>query len=745
MSVISKRSPATLQRPRSRPSDASGPLRRIATGLLLTAAVFSVIIILGAGALLAYGRVAHANTIFTGTSAGGVELGGMTVEEAEAALDERYAVFYDRPIPLVFDGTTLNPTPADLGVTVDSHNTAERAFDFGRQDTIWRESRRWLDALSGGITVEPIVTIDRAAFAAYMETHAGDLAVAPVDARFELLPDGGISIDQGSTGRAVDVETTFERFQERVATMSNEPIEIATIEIPQHTAEHELRAIVDEVNTLAGDPFHLSLDGRVWAIPAEDLMRLVAIEGNDKLNVTFDERGFGRYVKLLESAVFQPGTDASISNQNGQFVLEQAADGKKLDVDASIAAAISALRAGESEVALVTKPVQPNITNDEVSAASAEAQRLTSRSINLSWENGSGTIDAEKLAKAVRFDVNADRNPNVTITFDQEEMRKALAPASHQVKVEGKDAEFRWINNQIEVRSPEQMGREIDVAETSKRIQAALADGTDTVAVATKDVKPQVTADMAGSVQIRERLAESWTEYGSSVANRLHNVQLATDRANGAMVAPGGTFSFNAAVGAVTYENGYRTGYGIVGTSNGSISTIPSVGGGICQVATTLFQSVFRSGMPIEERSWHLYWIPRYGQPPSGMKGLDATVDDAYGLDFRFTNPTNEWLAVKSWTDGTNVHFELWGTNPGWEVQIDQPVISNHRPASQEMVYEDSDQLPAGQSVFVEHAEDGFDAAITRIVRKDGQVIEERTFISTYQPARNVTLVGTGS
>ncbi|HYI15903.1 MAG TPA: hypothetical protein VEX37_10970, partial [Thermomicrobiales bacterium] len=79
-----------------------GPLRRIATGLLLTAAVLSVVVILGAGALLAYGRVAHANSIFTGTSSGGIELGGMTVSEAESALDARYRTFYDQPIPLVF-------------------------------------------------------------------------------------------------------------------------------------------------------------------------------------------------------------------------------------------------------------------------------------------------------------------------------------------------------------------------------------------------------------------------------------------------------------------------------------------------------------------------------------------------------------------------------------------------------------------------------------------------------------------
>jgi len=720
-------------------------MQRIATGLLLTAAVLSVLVILGAGALLAYGRVAHANTIFSGTNSGGIELGGKSVSEAEAAVDARFSTFYDEPIPLVFDGTTLNPTPADLGVDINSRATAEKAYAFGREDTIWRESRRWLDALSGGITIAPIVSVDRDAFAAYMASHASELAAAPDDANFVRDADGAVTIDAGSSGLAVDVGATFERFQQRVDTMSNEPIEIATIELAQATTDPDLRSVLDEVNILAGDPFHLSLNGGGWAIPAEDLMRMVQIEREGATSVTFDEAAFADYVRLLEPEVFHPGTDASIANDGGQFILQSATAGQKLDVRTSIDTAVAALRAGDSEAALVTTPVQPNITDEEAGAASAEAQRLTSQPVTLTWDGGSGTLDPAKLAGALRFDVNANRNPNIAISFDEEEMRQALALIANEVVVAGKDAEFRWIDDQVQVRAPEQMGRELDVSATAERVRTALTDGTNSVAIVTKDVKPQVTADMAGSVYIRDRLAESWTEYGTSVANRLHNVELATGRANGAMVAPGAIFSFNNAVGAVTYDNGYRTGYGIVGTSNGSISTIPSVGGGICQVATTVFQSVFRSGMPIEERSWHLYWMPRYGQPPSGMKGLDATVDDAYGLDFTFKNMTNDWLAIKSWTDGTNVHFELWGTNPGWEVTIDQPIFTNHRTASQEMVFEQTDQLPSGQSVFVEHAEDGFDASIHRVVRKDGQVVDERTFISTYAPARNVTLVGTGN
>lgn len=744
MSVISKRPVSPIPHAQHL-ADPGGPLQRVLTGLLLVAAVVSIVVILGAGALLAYGRVAHANSIFSGTSSGGIQLGGKSVSEAEAALDARFSTFYDEPIPLTFGAITLNPSPAELGVNIDSRATAERAYAFGRHDTIWRESRNWLNALSGGTTIEPIVTIDREAFVSYMDANSNNLVVAPDDADLVLLPEGGVTIESGSPGLAVDVGQTFERFQQRVNTMSNEPIEIAAIELEQATTAEDLQPILTEVQTLAGDPFFIGLDGSVWSIPSDALMGMITIDNSNGAHVTFDEAAFAAYIRLLEPDVFQPGTDASISNQAGLFMLQPAALGHKLDVNASIDAAIASLRSGDSQVELVTTPVQPNITDTETGAASAEAQRLTSKAVTLTWEGGSGVLDPAKLAGALRFDVNSDRNPNIAISFDPEEMRKAFALIANEVKVEGKDAEFRWINDQVEVRTPEQMGRELDVAETTKRIVAAIDADIDTVAIATMDMKPAITSDMAGTAYIRGKLAESWTEYGSSVSNRLHNVELATSRANGAMVAPGGVFSFNAAVGAVTYDNGYRTGYGIVGTSNGSISTIPSVGGGICQVATTVFQSVFRSGMPVDVRSWHLYWIPRYGQPPSGMKGLDATVDDAYGLDFKFSNPTNDWLAIKSWTDGTYVHFELWGTDPGWDITIDQPVITNHQTANQEMVYEETDQLPAGQSVFVEHAEDGFNASIRRVVSKDGQVIEDRNFVSTYVPARNVTLVGTGS
>src|SRR6185369_15616074 len=129
------------------------------------------------------------------------------------------------------------------------------------------------------------------------------------------------------------------------------------------------------------------------------------------------------------------------------------------------------------------------------------------------------------------------------------------------------------------------------------------------------------------------------------IPEKQHNIKLAASRLNGVVVPPGATFSFNKEVGPTTVEAGFEWGYGL--ESNGdTVKTVPSVAGGICQVATTLFQPVFWSGFQLEERNWHLYWIPAYTS--RGVVGLDVTVDPDAGLDFKWTNTTSNYILVQA-------------------------------------------------------------------------------------------------
>src|SRR5918911_2019292 len=169
--------------------------------------------------------------------------------------------------------------------------------------------------------------------------------------------------------------------------------------------------------------------------------------------------------------------------------------------------------------------------------------------------------------------------------------------------------------------------------------------------------------------------------------------------------------------------------------------TVPSVAGGICQVATTLFQRVFWSGFPLVERHWHLYWIPAYSS--HGLAGLDATVDSDSGLDFQWSNPTDGYILIQSATDESNVYFGLYGKRRDWTVKVDEPLITNRVPPDTYPVAEVEPSLPWGRIQPVETAREGFDVAITRTVtREDGQP-RTLTVKSSYEPSRTVTLVGT--
>ena len=256
-------------------------------------------------------------------------------------------------------------------------------------------------------------------------------------------------------------------------------------------------------------------------------------------------------------------------------------------------------------------------------------------------------------------------------------------------------------------------------------------------------LEPTATATpiLYDPARLVDRLGSAQTSYAGSIPERAWNVELAAKRLDGTKVPPGGVFSFNQAVGPTTLKAGFKIGYGIT-IKDDRPETVPSVAGGICQVATTVFQAAYWAGFPFVERHHHLYWIPRYGQPPSGRTGFDATVDDP-GVDLRFRNTTDDWIRLNSWFDGAHVGFVIRGVDPGWDVEVGKPRLSDVVKTSPEVVRQEDPTMPAGRQLDVEHAEDGFKVTVGRLVKLDGKVIDEYVFTNSYRPSRNVVLVGT--
>jgi hypothetical protein len=261
------------------------------------------------------------------------------------------------------------------------------------------------------------------------------------------------------------------------------------------------------------------------------------------------------------------------------------------------------------------------------------------------------------------------------------------------------------------------------------------------VPTATATVVPTPTPKVYDAGRLVDRLGSAQTSYAGSIPERAWNVELAAKRLDGTTVPPGGTFSFNKAVGPTTLKAGFKIGYGIT-MGDEFPETVPSVAGGICQVATTVFQAAYWAGFPFVQRHHHLYWIPRYGQPPSGRTGFDATVDDP-GVDLRFRNTTDDWIRLNSWFDGANVGFVIRGVDPEWKVEVGKPRVFDVVKTTTALVRQEDPTMPAGRELHVEHAEDGFRVAVSRLVKLNGKVIDEYNFTNSYRPSRNVVLVGT--
>jgi len=138
------------------------------------------------------------------------------------------------------------------------------------------------------------------------------------------------------------------------------------------------------------------------------------------------------------------------------------------------------------------------------------------------------------------------------------------------------------------------------------------------------------------------------TIYGG-VPNRIHNVQLVAHLIDGTMIAPGATFSFNQTTGARTADKGFVAAPVII---NGELQT--GLGGGVCQVSTTVFNAAYEAGLPITARTNHALYISHY------PLGRDATVNYP-DTDLKFVNDTGHWLLLRTYVGSYSLTVALYG------------------------------------------------------------------------------------
>jgi len=447
-------------------------------------------------------------------------------------------------------------------------------------------------------------------------------------------------------------------------------------------------------------------------------------------------------IERIAQQIDRPVRDATIRlGENGTVVVTPQHDGVQVLVPESVKRLRQAVAVGLPDtIDLVAETQAPTATTADFEAARVQAENLLAEPLVLALEDRRWVFGRAEIAQMLGFERALGQPAQVSINPAALEGR--FERIAQELDRPALNARFQWGGpGSLRVIGESQEGRALDLETLRTQVRTRLATGERVIPLPVAVTRPTVSSSDAPTLGIRELIKEGRTSFPGSVAEKQHNIRLAASRLNGVVVPPGGLFSFNREVGPTTIDAGFQTGWGIAVSSSGA-RTIPSVAGGICQVATTLFHPVFHAGYALEQRYWHLYWINSYGQPPLGMRGLDATVDEDAGVDLKFINNTSDHLLIQSRVEGTTLVFGLYGTKPSWNVSIEGPIITNVVPADRATVTQPEPTMPAGRTLAVESAQDGFDATIIRKVTEDGRERELR-LVSRYVPSRNVVLYGT--
>jgi vancomycin resistance protein YoaR len=455
----------------------------------------------------------------------------------------------------------------------------------------------------------------------------------------------------------------------------------------------------------------------------------------------FDKGIAQNYLQGIAQQVDVPIIEATLGVSGVDVVVNSGQVGRTLDVNA-------ALTSLDAQMQTMTDGIVPLVINEtapvilDATAQAELARQILSAPLTLQVPNaeegdpGPWSFEPVALAQMLTIQrVQSDQGESYQVGLNPETIRTFLVNIAPQFARDPQNARFIFNDDtrQLELIQSAVIGRAVDVDSSLQQINQQILTGQHTVNLVMQTTSPSVTNDAtAESLGITELTSVSTSYFYGSGASRIQNITTAASRFHGLLLAPGESFSMAAALGDVSLDTGYSEALIIFGDR-----TIKGVGGGVCQVSTTLFRTVFFGGYQIDERWFHAYRVGYYEQTASGghdesLAGLDATVF-APQVDFRFTNDTPYWLLMETYVGPSSLTWKFYSTSDGRTVEWDTSGLQNV-VAPPDPLYEENSDLSQGEIKQVDWAVDGADVTVTRQVYHDGAILHDDTFTTHYLP-----------
>ncbi len=457
--------------------------------------------------------------------------------------------------------------------------------------------------------------------------------------------------------------------------------------------------------------------------------------------VLFDQRAGAAYMNALAAQIDQPQLEATIGVDGVQVAMRPGQIGRQLEIERSLeqlAPVFASLH--DAEVPLTVKETPPMVL--DASEQGQIASEILEAPLTLTAEDaGPWTIDQQSLAEMLRFNLNQER-AQYEVGIDLLALSAYLEPLAPELLREPENARFVFNDDtrELDLLAEAVIGRTLDIPASIEAINQGLANGEHEIPLVFELEQPMVGSDAtAAELGITEEVSVVSSYFAGSSPARIQNITTSAAPFHGLLIAPGETLSMAEILGDISLDTGYAEALIIYGNR-----TIKGVGGGVCQVSTTLFRAAFFGGFGIVERNPHAYRVSYYEQGPgSPGPGFDATVYVPL-VDFKFTNDTDNWLLSETYIYGSQLLWKFYSTGDGRQVQISGPQISNKVDAPKPL-YKLNRDLSEGEIKQVDFEADGMDVLVTRTVTRDDDVLHRDTINTHYLPWRAIYEYGPGT
>ena len=444
------------------------------------------------------------------------------------------------------------------------------------------------------------------------------------------------------------------------------------------------------------------------------------------LNFTYDSDKLSQFVDNISTQIDQPFVPTELIIKDKKISVSNGSIGLKLNQTKTQEQIINNLNFANfnETIQLPVESIGSTPNQDKINQTISRAQKLIGKSVVLITPSDRVTLNDQTLISWIDFDNG----------FQEDKIDLYSQNTSQSFKHDPVDAVFKFENGKVLDFQTAKNGVSVNADQLSQDIISAFTslENSDKTSyefnLSYQTTEPKITNSDVNNLGIKELIGSGTSTFKHSSATRNVNIAKGSSIVNRILVAPEETFSFVKSLGEVTLEAGYAKAY-IIRQGKTELD----VGGGICQVSTTLFRAMLNSGLDITERKAHAYRVSYYEE--DSKPGFDATVFIP-SPDLKFTNDTGHYVLIQSVLDMDNrrLTYEIYGTSDGRKTEITNYRQWDATPAPPD-VWIDDPTLPAGKTVQDEHSIPGLKTAFDWTVKdKNGNVIHQKTFQSNFVP-----------